>query len=117
MESICSPCEHTISQIDMAREATPWALECEIARSRKYMRNKLKLWEVPLPGIPDEIEPAKLQEIVFHFARTGELNATARRSRMQSAPVYMALRREAAVEMIESMVEEGTWPEGAPTAL
>lgn len=86
-----------------------------VRRSREFMRNKLKVWEIPLPSEYDDLDPATLRSLVYHFARTGEIRKAARRTVIGIEEAWAALNRPAALDMIDHMVEEGSWPVGAPT--
>lgn len=114
-EDECSPCQNAAMNRHLAWMRSVTGRELREGRSRRYMRQKLKLWEVPLPGLPDALEPARLQRVVYHWAKSGSPERTAESCNLTVADVIAALRGEAAEEMIELMIEEGSWPEGAPT--
>lgn len=105
----CSPC-----QVSAAMRSAEAGVEVSKRKARERLaREMLQLEDVPITTVYDRQTPQAIQKIVYHFAKTGDYELTADACEMSVHIVRRALRRVAARSVIELMIEDGTWPEGA----
>lgn len=113
-ESTCSPC--TVSA--NARELERLASSEDIRRLRRRQlsgdRANLTMSMVPLCGTYDRLGPDLVRECVYWWAKTGDAELVAYELDMKRIEVTRCLSRVPAQEIIDLMLEEGTWPDGAP---
>lgn len=105
----CSPCQ--VSAAMRVAEASEAVVKRK-ARER-LSREMLSLEDVPITTVYDRQPPQIIQKIVYHFAKTGDYDLTADACELSTHSVRRALRRVAARSVIDVMIEDGTWPEGA----
>jgi hypothetical protein len=115
-EDYCSPCGSYYAEIEFQRQFAAHEVSKREERERKRMARALTLDDVPLPGHPDKEPPEIVRLVVLAFAKGGSYEAVHRLSGVGHERAQRMLRRVAAREMIESMVEEGTWPVGRSTS-
>lgn len=98
-----------------ARLAAAEELRYTRRRSMLQMRRDLELEDIPLCGSYDRLGPELVRACVYWYARTGDWDLVSDETGLQRIEVRRCLTRAAAREIIDFMLEEGTWPEGAPT--
>lgn len=101
------------------RESERIAAADELRKSRQksmwLMRQELRLEDVPLCGTYDRLGPDLVRACVYAWATTGDWDLVCDMTGLQRMEARRCMEREGAREMVALMMEEGTWPEGAPT--
>lgn len=113
-EDECSPCQH--SETRRARESTSAAEELRNTRAREIYRQRtgLNIEDVPLSGEDDRLGAECVRDVVFTYARMGSYHLAAEYLGMNVHEVRACIRRSAARETIDYLIEEGLWPEESP---
>lgn len=114
-EDECSPCQ--VSAVRRENERLVVAEEIRRTRSRSMVRMRWDLLpdHVPLCGTYDKLGPDVVRACVYWYAKTGDWEVVADETGVQRLEVRRLMQREAAREIISLMIEDGVWPEGAPT--
>lgn len=115
-DELCSPCDNT-----QRESALEWSIRMAEDKRRRQLeayrkRATLKLNDIPLMGEYDKAGPDVVQQAVFHYAVSGDFDIVADQIGVQRGEAIRILKRTAAQQTIDFMVEEGTWPEGIPLA-
>lgn len=115
LENECSPCQVSAAARERERLAADDHLRRTLGRETYRQRHDLHFSDVPLVASYDRLGPELVRKVIYYWAKLGDLDNVADEVGLQRLEVRRCIERAAAQEVIELMLEEGLWPEGAAT--